>query len=169
MRNCIKLHITASDKTSSHSHTIISLDTARGLAQSSFADSWFSASHKMSANEKAPISNHGPVSQYGSLGADGSSHDGEAPGSEQSLTFHQVGYEVAEHCGRRTKTILTSCRWAVRKPSPSHLVSIHGFLLANTSSPLQRGDAAWTECSHGSHRQWQDHVILSSSPAGLIM
>ena len=31
-------------------------------------------------------------------------------GLERSMTFHDVGYEVSVHCGRRTKVILNSCR-----------------------------------------------------------
>jgi ATP-binding cassette subfamily G (WHITE) protein 2 len=73
----------------------------------------------MSVNEKAPISNHGQVPHYGSPGAgnggvsavfsDRAGPNSVGPGKEQSLTFHQVGYEVPTHCGRRTKVIISSC------------------------------------------------------------
>ena len=62
----------------------------------------------MSAKEKAPIVNHSSEPHYGSVGgASGVSVNEEG---EQSLTFHDVGYQVPVQCYRRSKTILTSCR-----------------------------------------------------------
>ena len=63
----------------------------------------------MSSKENAPISGY-QQSNYGTLPR--TREDNESSEiMDTSLMFHEVGYEVPVHCGRKTKVILTSCRF----------------------------------------------------------